>query len=736
MPCAGNSSLLCGGPSGLTLYNNTQWALMTAAPSQPTGPVTVPSAGRYQYVDCHTEVSNGRALSGSAIVSNDMTVQYCAGNCTGYAFFGVEYGQECYCGNTLNTGSVTATDQRCSMTCAGNSSTICGGPNGLSLYKLVVASLSSSISRSSTSSILASTSVNPSQIANSTTTTAPSIAPSSHSSNTIRATTSSSFAMFISVTTSSTSSKSSVSTITTLSLSSASLPTSTLILIDTSISNPTTSVRSTSSANATATSGINVSSPNATSLRTPPSSSGRTSATSASGTLASSSWTVSTSRSESPAYVSTSGAASYVSSTGSGTTIRSSTTSISSLSILVTSTTARASSVSATSVSSGFSTIFVARTSTTSATFASTSSSSATTGISTLVNSVTSQTSTQPRISASTSNSGSGFVSGSTSTPPRTSSTYQGSVTSSSSSSKPSSLFTTNISTTSSSTRLTTTTTARTTTTRSMLGSSTTTTSPIPSSTTIAADPFLPNVYIGCAAELSNIRLLSSASFTNSSMTIASCLSFCTSQFMPLAGLEYGRECYCSSSLPPNTPLNQTGCTMACAGDGDVDVTQPTCGGRSRLSIFNNTLLSPPGPKPVISPPSPSASPGGSVYYTYAYQGCFTDPSSSQRALSGYSASDSAMTQEKCVATCAGRGFKFAGVEYARECYCSDTLATAGGSGSGNGKSLQVGEGDCGMPCAGDKSEVCGGSSRIGVWMASSSSSSSSPSSSPSSPSS
>ncbi|KAK5399852.1 hypothetical protein LTR20_008341 [Exophiala xenobiotica] len=161
-------------------------------------------------------------------------------------------------------------------------------------------------------------------------------------------------------------------------------------------------------------------------------------------------------------------------------------------------------------------------------------------------------------------------------------------------------------------------------------------------------------------------------------MTIQMCLSFCTSQNLPLAGLEYSRECYCSSSssLPPNTPLNYTDCNMPCAGD---PTHTQTCGGSSRLSIYNNTALSPPSAKPQISP-------------GYTYQGCFTDPSSSQRTLSGYSTSTNAMTQEVCVSTCSGRGYKYAGVEYARECYCSNVLGLVA---NGTGKGVQTGEGDC-----------------------------------------
>jgi hypothetical protein len=135
---------------------------------------------------------------------------------------------------------------------------------------------------------------------------------------------------------------------------------------------------------------------------------------------------------------------------------------------------------------------------------------------------------------------------------------------------------------------------------------------------------------------------------------------------------------------------------MPCAGNA-----LETCGGSSRLSLYNNTSISPPSAKPAVD--------------NYTYQGCFTDPSSSQRTLSGFSTSSSTMTQEVCVATCSARGWKYAGVEYARECYCGDEIGTTA---NGAGLATQTGEGDCGMICAGDMTELCGGSSRIGVWMA------------------
>jgi hypothetical protein len=179
-------------------------------------------------------------------------------------------------------------------------------------------------------------------------------------------------------------------------------------------------------------------------------------------------------------------------------------------------------------------------------------------------------------------------------------------------------------------------------------------------------------------------------------MTISACLAFCGARNLPLAGLEYSQECYCGTSLAATTLFNATGCSMPCAGDA-----QSTCGGRSRLSVYNNTSLSPPAAKPVL--------PGG-----YAYQGCFTDPSASQRTLPGYAVSNATgMTQELCASTCQGRGYKFAGVEFGKECYCANALSTA----ANGGKGTQAPEPECSMLCVGDVGELCGGSARIGVWM-------------------
>jgi glucan 1,3-beta-glucosidase len=76
-----------------------------------------------------------------------MAIEACQAAChdSGYSLAGVEYGQECYCDNTLQHGGGPAPDggALCNMACAGNSAETCGGPNRLDLYQCTVGSSTS-----------------------------------------------------------------------------------------------------------------------------------------------------------------------------------------------------------------------------------------------------------------------------------------------------------------------------------------------------------------------------------------------------------------------------------------------------------------------------------------------------------------------------------------------------------------------------------------------------------------
>lgn len=127
MPCSGNNSETCGGPSLLSVFNTTGIQLLGH-------PATVDG---YTYQGCWAEGSNSRALTGASLVnSTGMTVEQCIGFCSAssWGYAGLEYGSECWCGNSLAAGQA-APQADCNMLCSGAPLEYCGSGNRLDLYK-------------------------------------------------------------------------------------------------------------------------------------------------------------------------------------------------------------------------------------------------------------------------------------------------------------------------------------------------------------------------------------------------------------------------------------------------------------------------------------------------------------------------------------------------------------------------------------------------------------------------
>jgi len=80
------------------------------------------------------------------------------------------------------------------------------------------------------------------------------------------------------------------------------------------------------------------------------------------------------------------------------------------------------------------------------------------------------------------------------------------------------------------------------------------------------------------------------------------------------------------------------------------------------------------------------------------------------RALNGgVTESLELMTVDTCLAYCAGGNYAFAGLEYTKECYCSQLLSAL---------SAKLPESSCNLACAGNSSQVCGGSLALTVYKA------------------
>jgi beta-glucosidase len=156
MACAGKSSETCGAGSRLNVYSygtststTTSSTTTTTATKTTTSKTTssttttkttttataTPTSG-WKYLGCYVDALSPRTLPyGAPAVSSGMTVEACESEClvANYAFAGVEYGNECWCGNTMPPTAATASD--CSMACAGNAAEMCGAGGRFNLYQ-------------------------------------------------------------------------------------------------------------------------------------------------------------------------------------------------------------------------------------------------------------------------------------------------------------------------------------------------------------------------------------------------------------------------------------------------------------------------------------------------------------------------------------------------------------------------------------------------------------------------
>ena len=123
--CSGNSAEICGGRMLLSLYENGDSGVLPT----PGGPFD------FEYVGCYAEPDGSKLLT-TSYASSKMTHEMCFYLCgnLGYTYAGLEYGQECWCGNNFDDLTPPLADDRCSMPCAGDATETCGNGNTLQLY--------------------------------------------------------------------------------------------------------------------------------------------------------------------------------------------------------------------------------------------------------------------------------------------------------------------------------------------------------------------------------------------------------------------------------------------------------------------------------------------------------------------------------------------------------------------------------------------------------------------------
>lgn len=97
--------------------------------------------------------------------------------------------------------------------------------------------------------------------------------------------------------------------------------------------------------------------------------------------------------------------------------------------------------------------------------------------------------------------------------------------------------------------------------------------------------------HVGCYPD-NDSRLLDGAYYTDGSLTIEKCVSYCSfnmgsGRFYSYVGVEDGKECWCGTSPTRNLAANEENpltCNMACSGN-----VNETCGGNGYINIYSAT---------------------------------------------------------------------------------------------------------------------------------------------------
>ncbi|PPQ98361.1 hypothetical protein CVT26_013617 [Gymnopilus dilepis] len=133
-PCGGDDTLTCGGASLISVFQNTNEGVLPL-------PANKDHVGDFTFDGCFTDVVDGNPRTLSEPFNNidgGVTVESCTATCAanGFTIAGLEFGQECWCGNefSLPAANITAAPGDCSRACEADPTELCGAAFRLSVY--------------------------------------------------------------------------------------------------------------------------------------------------------------------------------------------------------------------------------------------------------------------------------------------------------------------------------------------------------------------------------------------------------------------------------------------------------------------------------------------------------------------------------------------------------------------------------------------------------------------------
>lgn len=204
--------------------------------------------------------------------------------------------------------------------------------------------------------------------------------------------------------------------------------------------------------------------------------------------------------------------------------------------------------------------------------------------------------------------------------------------------------------------------------------------------------------YVGCFRENTPGRQLKQQILASDNMTADMCLKACAEKGFAYCGEQYHRECW-GGPTPPNTPVGEENCNFDCTGAIDQ-----WCGGNGEGAGSGNphiTLFATDTKLPE-NPSGPFTNPGVNGYTSI---GCYTEATTGRALPNGLT--PEVPTVAGCISACSAKGYKLCGMQYSQECFGGNEMASS---------AVIAPITDCNLPCKGNSSEFCGGSSRNNVY--------------------
>ncbi|GFZ47836.1 hypothetical protein JCM24511_05583 [Saitozyma sp. JCM 24511] len=164
VPCSGDPWAKCGGSYAIEVFFGP-----STVPEVP-GADTLPTG--WSNLGCFTDQDSPRTLDSDFVTSSNNTYSQCIAHCSSanYTYAGVEYGDECWCKNSLNMTRLT-TDGGCNVPCAGDPASNCGGSYHIQVFGPSSAVVNATTTMSNATATATGTANSTATAANSTITT-------------------------------------------------------------------------------------------------------------------------------------------------------------------------------------------------------------------------------------------------------------------------------------------------------------------------------------------------------------------------------------------------------------------------------------------------------------------------------------------------------------------------------------------------------------------------------------